>query len=251
MTDTILIDNFEALHQVVAKYREDKRWVFRGHSESAWKLLPKAGRSPFNGVNDATVFEAWKRQAIEYIPNRPQNDWEWLAIAQHHGLATRLLDWTTNPLNAAFFAVRDNHSGNSVIYATKFKWLVPDGNNDPLKFHDIALFRPHRVVPRITRQGGLFSIHPDPKLEITEDINDILALDRIEIDAQYRETLRCELSYYGINAATLFPDLDGLSDFLNWTIESKEYWNFPGLEKNEALNKKPHATSETPSAPCG
>lgn len=108
MKATTTINNFQDLHDTLSRYREDKRWIFRGHSNPDWELTPKAGRDPYSSVDDSLVFEAWKGQAVEYIQARPQNDWEWLAIAQHHGLATRLLDWTLNPLNAAFLLQEKN-----------------------------------------------------------------------------------------------------------------------------------------------
>jgi hypothetical protein len=249
--DTItVIENFKMLHKTLSKYREDKRWLFRGHSDPKWDLLPKAGRSPYCEVDDAMVFNAWKRQAVEYVQYRPQNDWEWLAIAQHHGLATRLLDWTLNPLNAAFFATRETNQGNAVIFAAKFKLTVPNDNTKPMSFKDLAMFRPHRVVPRITRQGGVFTIHPNPKEPILRTTKNIIELHRLEISAAYRETLLSELSFYGINAASLFPDLDGLSQFLNWTIEFREYWNFPGLDKEQLHNNILPTTRIPNDAPC-
>jgi hypothetical protein len=89
----------------------------------------------------------------------------------------------------------------------------------------VAVFKPRGVVPRITRQGGFFSIHPKPTSPLESDTDSLTDIHRIIIDKAHRTNLLAELSYYGINSATLFPDLDGLSEFLNWTVRSKEYWN--------------------------
>ena len=225
--EEIIVHNFEELHQAFREYREDKRWIFRGHSNPEWKLLPKIGRPLYAGVDEKMVFESWKRAAIEYVSIIPLSDWEWLAIAQHHGLATRLLDWTTNPLNACYFAVRESDSTNATVYAGRFKWNASDTQEYPLDIKYIVTFRPQRVVPRITRQGGIFTIHPKPNIELKLGVKGLVDLQKVIIADSYRDTLLSELSYYGINSATLFPDLDGLSTFINWTIEKKEYWRYP------------------------
>lgn len=224
------IGSFEDLHGAFAEYREGKRWIFRGQGKCDWNLLSKVGRPPYIGVDEQTVFYSWRRAAIEYVSIIPASDWEWLAIAQHHGLATRLLDWTTNPMNACYFAVRESYSEDAIVYATKFQWTVPDKPKGPFEFNKVATYRPQRVVPRITRQGGLFTIHPEPTVPINEDTEGVVGMHRIIIKEQYREKLHSELSYYGVNAATLFPGLDGLSEFVNWTIEKKEYWKFPNAD---------------------
>lgn len=222
--EEIKISSFEELHQAFARYREDKGWCFRGHTNPEWKLVPKVGRPPYIGVDERAVFESWKRAAIEYVSLAPNSDWEWLAIAQHHGLATRLLDWSTNPLNACYFAVREACSSDAVVYAGNFKSAIVDRTGYPLDEKRLAIFRPQRVVPRITRQGGLFTIHPEPSIDLQSGVDGVADLNKIIIVKEYREVLLSELSYYGVNSATLFPDLDGLSMFLNWTIEKKEYF---------------------------
>jgi hypothetical protein len=88
----------------------------------------------------------------------------------------------------------------------------------------VAIFRPRGVVPRIARQGGQFTVQGNPAAPVESHEDAIIELHRIIIDRDYRATLRSELSHYGVNSATLFPDLDGLSEFVNWTIRSREYW---------------------------
>lgn len=221
----VAIKDFAELHKVLCEFRKDKRWLFRGHADAQWKLLPKAGRPPYCDIEDKSVFESWKRRAIEHIRVMPTSDWEWLAIAQHHGLATRLLDWTTNPLNAAYFAVRESREADAVIYAARFKYRVVTDVVHPMEFLGVATYWPSGVVPRITRQGGVFTIHGKPSVPLEAGPEGLTELKTIVIPHKVRDSLVRELSYYGINAVTLFPDLDGLSAFLNWTIESKEYWN--------------------------
>jgi hypothetical protein len=89
--------SFAKLHESLSKLRDG--WIFRGHADATWKLVPKAGRAPYwsgEPKRDAHLFDKWKRQAVGYLSSRLPTDWDWLAVAQHHGLATRLLDWSTN-----------------------------------------------------------------------------------------------------------------------------------------------------------
>lgn len=213
------------LHARLSRYGKD--WIFRGHADVGWKLIPKAGRKPYTGHEEA-LFESWKRRAVEHLASNFTSDWDWLAIAQHHGLATRLLDWTTNALNAAYFAVRESVDGPAVIHAAKFdapfKRSAETLFSEPLKCDSVAIFRPRGVVPRIVRQGGLFTVHGPPEKSLESLTRDrIVILKQIVIAQSYRPTLLVELARYGINSASLFPDLDGLSSYLNWSVESGEF----------------------------
>lgn len=228
------VNNFSDLHTLLGRYRRDNRWAFRGHSDPEWQLIPKAGRPPFWGHDERRIFEAWKRRAIEYITIHPNDDWGWLAIAQHHGLATRLLDWTYNPLAAAFFAVSEHIDTHAFVYAYKSAKVVIPEKIHPIDFRGVALFKPMGVVPRIIRQGGLFTVHGKPNLPMEGVIQEADELEKIVIDKAYRDELVFELSHYGINRATLFPDLDGLSAYVNWLTSNRTYWQVP-IESNDAI----------------
>lgn len=89
--------------------------VFRGVADSIdHKLIPSLGRLvdlkdlTLQQVNDYEfeILNTFRLRAFNELPKEPKNNWEWLALAQHYGLSTRLLDWSHSPLVALYFATK-------------------------------------------------------------------------------------------------------------------------------------------------
>ena len=230
------IKSFEELHVALSKYRKTNLWLFRGHSNPKWDLIPKAGREPYKKHDDIDVFSSWKRQAVNFL-NVSYDDWDMLTIAQHHGLATRLLDWTFNPLVAAFFAVQNNEESDAIIYAYYNPYSIKTEEVEVFEHEGVGKVKPFGTAPRVVRQSGIFTIHNPPTLEITENLKEDDKLAKIIIDSSYRNELRFELSHYGINELSLFPDLDGLSQHVNWFMENSHYWDENINKEIESITK--------------
>lgn len=139
------------------------RWVFRGHPKSSYQLVPSVGRAAHTAKSreryEQSLFEIFCREAKGYIELTPANDWEWLSLAQHHGLPTRMLDWTYNPLAALYFAVEKHEELDGKLFALRAVRKASEYGHLPSPF-EISVpvkFFPPIISPRIRAQEGFLS----------------------------------------------------------------------------------------------
>ena len=192
--------------------------LFRGVSNEKYKLIPSLFRHKKLGdaeKRENNIMWVFKTHAKAHMVNTPRTDLEWLTIAQHHGLPTRLLDWSLSPLVAAFFAVKDDFDKDAAIYVYDKGLFSREEDLSLNSIREIVPFFPSHVTKRISSQSGMFTIHPYDKFEIN---NNILS-KKIFIPNNIKSDILGKLVKFGINHETMFPDLDGLSCYVKYLNE--------------------------------
>lgn len=198
----------------VNAYTED--FLFRGVSRAERELVPRVGRHPEKRTPELVtaaeleLFKQFKRRSRPFL-SEAVSDWELLAIMQHHGVPTRLLDWTRNPLVALFFAVQKEYNVDHAVYVLKREKDIPLDNSWPFDHKSVDVVMPDYFTPRINAQSGAFTIHPDPLEPFSGE-----ELDKLVIAASATKPLLHRLWLYGIHSARLFPDMQGAADYVRW-----------------------------------
>ena len=219
---------------------------FRGHARVHEELVPKLLREKYvsHASRELSLIEAFKRVAPALDTNVPKQDDDiaWLFLMQHHGVSTRLLDWTQSALIALYFIVVEYETEDGELWA-----MYPNNLNNlsgipgiPLPSNPIVNYfaeepfndsnylcslydlsqapenpiaiEPQMNFPRMMAQLSKFTIHPisDKANLITTLLTDEKDLVRYIVPKENKSKLRHDLATLGITQVSLFPSLDSL-----------------------------------------
>jgi hypothetical protein len=230
--------------------------AFRGHPRADEDLASRLLRLAAGRADVARLELHLLRNFRKYAYGQAAADsvWHWLALGQHRGLPTRLLDWTYSPLVALHFAtaslarmdedgevwaidfVEANRSlpapmrrllqaeGSDTVTVEMLKAFRSLGAFDRLARRPFVVFlEPPSLDRRIVNQFALFSLMSSPRATLDEWLARHPALARrIRIPASLKWEIRDKLDQANINERVLFPGLDGLSRWL-----TRYYWRKP------------------------
>ena len=258
----------------------DDRWSFRGHAVANWRLEAALERATtplvaasigfeFHisrqrlrpGIHEKELLLEFQRGAHQYMSLTPDEDEvvDWLALMQHHGAPTRLLDWTRSPYVALYFALEKPHpKERSAIWAIDRDWMDKE-SSEAMRKHDrrcpspsdfkamcryvngvllkednptvVVPANPMRMNDRMTAQQGHFlcnlSHQESFDVSLSRMVSTTTAQERPvrklvlaqDQEPDQRIVMLKELRRMNIHSASLFPGLDGFARSLGVELE--------------------------------
>ena len=232
------VKTVEEYLNVIKLYKEKSIWagknedfLFRGQSNDR-PLIPKISRLEPKGdllIIEKLLLQEFKRTNPLLIEGyQSYDDWDYLTLGQHYGLPTRLLDWSNNALTALWFATDEissevNSVKNSVVWV-----LMADADDynmniesiHPFDLDETKIFRPRIIKQRINNQSGVFSVQPSAEIEQKCELDKVPSFSekllKIRLPVENLHNIRTDLNILGVNAFSIFPELEGLCAYLQW-----------------------------------
>jgi hypothetical protein len=254
---TIRLDRWQEFQSFVRQFSEN--WAFRGQADANWVLNNAIERTAFirnhKGVEADFVAE-FQRGARNYLSRDeiPGHLIEWLALMQHHGAPTRLLDLSRSPFIAAYFAYEicrpDSHTHVAVwginishlknralqVLSEEYGEALKESKNliNESLFEKIFFtnnrnvvfpVEPFRMNRRYSLQQSVFvstGISEVPLMEQLQFLGDEIpkAVIKIELPSSDKNEALRELLQMNLHRASLFPDLDGYAASLRLRYDS-------------------------------
>lgn len=229
-------------------HRYRSNYIFRGLPDEKYDLQSTLNRVCGNHLElEGALLRNFKKYASPETTSS-SNFWEVLALAQHHGLPTRLLDWSVSPYVAAHFATESfaDYGKDAAIWCldcVHYRNYLPAELSEILEkeyaytfttemlgnkyesFDDLPkrddgkpypiIFEPPSIDQRIINQYAYFSVMSDPSILISDWLKEHTNLYfRIIIPKEHKLLIRDELDHINISERTIYPGLDGLCQWL-------------------------------------
>ncbi|MPM25508.1 hypothetical protein SDC9_72003 [bioreactor metagenome] len=240
--------------------RHRSNFVYRGVDDASFGLqtsIQRLGRKPID-LESNLIRNFQKYSPINTLVDNYNNIWNWIALGQHYGLPTRLLDWTFSPYVALHFSTEDlsKFDKDGAIWMVDFAAIIkyyPKNLQDKLvndrifsltsnelnteigdninkiykysldNINTMIFFEPPSIDNRIINQYGLFSFMLDPnsdKLKWLEDKKNVFK--KIIIPQKLKWEIRDKLDQANVSERVIYPGLDGISKWLKRWYSEKD-----------------------------